>query len=52
MKKCVRPKQVESIVGKGQGAVLVMINSVCGCAAGNARPAAKAATASTMKITQ
>ena len=34
---------VESIVGKGQGTVLVMINSVCGCAAGNARPAAKAA---------
>lgn len=27
----------------GEGTVLVMINSVCGCAAGNARPAAKAA---------
>ncbi|MBC8464462.1 MAG: BrxA/BrxB family bacilliredoxin [Bacteroidetes bacterium] len=33
---------VESVLG-GEGTVLVMINSVCGCAAGNARPAAKAA---------
>ena len=34
---------VESIIGQGKGTVLVMINSVCGCAAGNARPAVKAA---------
>jgi putative YphP/YqiW family bacilliredoxin len=29
---------------KSEGTVLVMINSVCGCAAANARPAAKIAT--------
>lgn len=29
---------------KGNGTVLVMINSVCGCAAANARPAVKMAT--------
>jgi putative YphP/YqiW family bacilliredoxin len=28
---------------KGEGTVLVMVNSVCGCAAANARPAAKLA---------
>ena len=36
-------EEVDSILGKAEGTVLVMINSVCGCAAGNARPAAKAA---------
>lgn len=29
---------------KGEGTVLVMVNSVCGCAAANARPAAKIAS--------
>ncbi|MEO8796156.1 MAG: BrxA/BrxB family bacilliredoxin [Daejeonella sp.] len=29
---------------KSEGTVLVMVNSVCGCAAANARPAAKIAT--------
>ena len=33
---------VESVLSS-KGTVLIMINSVCGCAAGNARPAAKAA---------
>ena len=36
-------EEVEAVLGNGKGTVLVMINSVCGCAAGNARPAAKAA---------
>jgi putative YphP/YqiW family bacilliredoxin len=31
-------QQVDEVVGKTQGTVLVMINSVCGCAAGSARP--------------
>ncbi len=31
------PEQVDSLV-KGEGTALVVINSVCGCAAGNARP--------------
>lgn len=35
--------EVDAILGAKEGTVLVMINSVCGCAAGNARPAVKAA---------
>jgi putative YphP/YqiW family bacilliredoxin len=34
-------EEVEKAV-KSEGTVLVMVNSVCGCAAANARPAAKA----------
>ena len=30
---------VDAILGKKQGTVLVVVNSVCGCAAGMARPA-------------
>ena len=33
------PDQVEAILGERKGTVLVVVNSVCGCAAGNARPA-------------
>jgi putative YphP/YqiW family bacilliredoxin len=32
------PAQVDEAVGGGKGTVLVVVNSVCGCAAGNARP--------------
>jgi len=32
------PEQVDAVLGTGQGTVLVVVNSVCGCAAGNARP--------------
>lgn len=32
--------QVDEILGKQEGTVFVVINSVCGCAAANARPAA------------
>ena len=38
------PKEVENILNKTEGTVLVMVNSVCGCAAGNARPAVKLAS--------
>ena len=34
---------VSSVLDEKEGTVLVMINSVCGCAAGNARPAVKMA---------
>ena len=34
-------EEVESMLNKKEGTVLVMVNSVCGCAAGNARPAVK-----------
>lgn len=30
---------VENVLGPRKGTVLVVVNSVCGCAAGNARPA-------------
>lgn len=32
--------EVEDVLGASEGSVLVVINSVCGCAAANARPAA------------
>jgi len=38
------PEEVEKILNKREGTVLVMVNSVCGCAAGNARPAVKLAS--------
>jgi len=36
-------EEVDAILSEKSGSVLVMINSVCGCAAGNARPAVKMA---------
>ena len=33
-----------TLLEKKEGVVLLIVNSVCGCAAGNARPAAKIAT--------
>ena len=38
------PNEVEDILNKKEGTVLVMVNSVCGCAAANARPAVKLAS--------
>lgn len=32
------PEQVDEVLGAASGTVLVVVNSVCGCAAGNARP--------------
>ena len=37
------PEAVSELLEKKEGTALVMINSVCGCAAGNARPAVKMA---------
>src|SRR5712691_9789209 len=34
------PEQVDQLLGAGSGDVLVIVNSVCGCAAGQARPGA------------
>jgi putative YphP/YqiW family bacilliredoxin len=34
------PEQVDQILGAATGTVLVIVNSVCGCAAGHARPGA------------
>jgi len=33
------PQQVDAALGEKKGTVLLVVNSVCGCAAGNARPA-------------
>lgn len=32
-------EEVDAVLGQRKGTVLVVVNSVCGCAAGNARPA-------------
>lgn len=40
---------VEDILSKKEGTVLLMVNSVCGCAAGNARPAVKLSTTFNIK---
>jgi len=36
--------EVDAVLGEKKGTVLVVVNSVCGCAAGNARPAVAMAT--------
>lgn len=33
-----RPEQVAEVLGSAAGTVLVVVNSICGCAAGQARP--------------
>ena len=33
------PGEVDAVLGNSEGTVLVVVNSVCGCAAGRARPA-------------
>ncbi len=35
------PESVDQLLSHNEGTVLLVVNSVCGCAAGNARPAAK-----------
>ena len=37
------PEEVDSVLGAKSGSVLVFVNSVCGCAAGSARPGVVAA---------
>lgn len=46
------PDQVDEVLNKEEGTVLVMVNSVCGCAAANARPAVKMAVNSDKKPDQ
>ena len=43
------PEEVENVLSKKEGTVLVAINSVCGCAASKARPALKMAVSSADK---
>tara|TARA_B100000287_G_scaffold432092_1_gene490665 strand:- start:614 stop:1030 length:417 start_codon:yes stop_codon:yes gene_type:complete len=44
------PESVDDLLKKKSGTVLLMVNSVCGCAAGNARPAVKLATQFTKRV--
>jgi putative YphP/YqiW family bacilliredoxin len=43
------PKEVDEVIGSSKGTLLVVVNSVCGCAAGAARPAVKRALQHTKK---
>jgi len=36
-------EEVDNVLSEKNGTVLIVVNSVCGCAAGNARPGVKAA---------
>ena len=38
------PDDVDRVIGGGDGTTLLVINSICGCAAANARPAVAIAT--------
>jgi len=46
------PDDVDAVLGKSKNATLVVVNSVCGCAARNARPAAALAIQHTKRPTQ
>lgn len=41
--------EVDALLSKKEGTVLLVVNSVCGCAAANARPAAKHAASHSKK---
>jgi putative YphP/YqiW family bacilliredoxin len=43
------PDKVDEVLNAQEGTVLVMVNSVCGCAAANARPAVKMAVQNNKK---
>ena len=43
-------ESVSELLDKKEGTVIVMVNSVCGCAAGNARPAVKMTTQFDKKV--
>ena len=42
-------KEVDEVLGKNQGTVMVVVNSICGCAAGRARPAIAQVLQDTLK---
>ena len=43
VKEITTPEEAESVLKDHKGTMLLVVNSVCGCAAGNARPGAKIA---------
>lgn len=44
------PAEVDAVLNQNEGTVFLVINSVCGCAAGAARPGVKAAVSSAGKL--
>ena len=46
------PEQVDEVVNQTQGTVMVIVNSVCGCAAGKARPGIARAMEHTVRPTR
>lgn len=48
----ITPEEVDAVLNAREGTVLVMVNSVCGCAAGNARPGVKKAIENAKKPTK
>ncbi len=46
------PEEVSALLDQQEGTVLLVVNSVCGCAAANARPAAKIAAQHDKKPTK
>lgn len=40
-KSLTTPEEVDAVLSQNEGTVLVVVNSVCGCAAANARPGAR-----------
>ena len=46
------PQEVEEVLSATDGTTLLVVNSVCGCAAANARPAVKKAVAEGKKPTR
>ena len=48
-KELTSPEEVDNHLNSSEGTKLIVINSVCGCAARNARPAAKMAVESKVK---
>lgn len=43
VKELLTAEEVDELLSRGEGSTLLVINSVCGCAAGNARPAVRLA---------
>lgn len=43
------PEEVEAAVSKNRGTLMVIVNSICGCAAGKMRPAVRAALGNAIK---
>jgi putative YphP/YqiW family bacilliredoxin len=46
------PAEVDAVIGQGEGTMLIFVNSVCGCAAGGARPALSLAMQAQVKPTK